>query len=765
LREYLQRHPETAILYPVGIDAIRAVHALRDELGSTHQLIGVSSETLELFDDKELANTVARRAGVEVPRSIQATSLDELREAAINLDFPIIIKSGNNAGPVLGRKAYVVNDITQLDAEFAAWPDGHDRLLLQRYVQGRIVACDFVARDGKIVAYYQSAHARTDAADGTGYVVDFRAVRPTPELVDTLQKIVAHTGYSGPGLLQCAVASETGSCFFIELNPRLSAGVAEAVNAGLDLPLIALCSGLGYGMPPVRADSEPGYRVNARTYWLERDVVGLMRRRRELRWTEVARHVWLIGGSLIASEAHINWSWRDPAPSFNILLGYVRRALSPLKARLRRSNWMASAYLRAVRSTRPLPPGTLTDLYARESRDRRYLLEQASRYGRIFKATRWNRIIICVVGLQTCRRMLSECGDHLRSHSVDLTKLFPKGILRNLEGEDHRHYRQALVAAIGVRAGNDASEIDSKTIDRWLREHAMRFSDRASTPRELTRTLDKIATALLIQRYFGVTLATDDFEALMAHFHDLGPDGFVWNVGAPQEQSFHKIRDFLHSRLPESPGSGVRGTHGVMQRCFNADTLDDVMLGNLIYMVEMGRYDLHSLFRWLLKYAAENPEIMTRIAAEDRETRTGEKGTASAFVKETLRLDQSERLTRVVKKDFVFDGYFFPKDAQVRLCLWESHKLEENFADPFEFKPQRFLDHEYGLDVFAPFGLNQHRCPMASPVIQMGADFVGTLADGYRVEPVAGTAANRGPYHWQPGENFSVVLRVQQSAG
>ena len=140
--------------------------------------------------------------------------MDELREAAINLDFPIIIKSGNNAGPVLGRKAFVVNDITQLDAEFAAWPAGHDRLMLQRYEHGRIVACDFVARDGEIVAYYESAHARTDAPDGTGYVVDFRAVRPTPELVETLRKIVSHTGYSGPGLLQCAISSETGSCFF-----------------------------------------------------------------------------------------------------------------------------------------------------------------------------------------------------------------------------------------------------------------------------------------------------------------------------------------------------------------------------------------------------------------------------------------------------------------------------------------------------------------------------------------------------------------------
>jgi hypothetical protein len=182
-------------------------------------------------------------------------------------------------------------------------------------------------------------------------------------------------------------------------------------------------------------------------------------------------------------------------------------------------------------------------------------------------------------------------------------------------------------------------------------------------------------------------------------------------------------------------------------------------------MVEMGRYDLHSLFRWLLKYAADNADIMQRIAAEGSESRRAKPSLATAFVQETLRMDQSERLIRIVKEDFVFDGYFFPKNAILRLCLWESHKLEENFQHPFTFNPQRFLGVDYGLDTFAPFGLNQHHCPMADPVIQMGVSFIKALADGHRVEPIVETSANRGPYHWQPGVDFSVVLSNLQDAG
>jgi len=412
-----------------------------------------------------------------------------------------------------------------------------------------------------------------------------------------------------------------------------------------------------------------------------------------------------------------------------------------------------------------LPAGSLTDLYKKEFRNRRYVLERASKSENVFKAMQRQRIIICLVGLKACKRLLSEHGDSLQANSVDLTSLFPKGILRRLEGEDHRHYRQALVTALGPSAPGEGSEDSAQIINHWLHQHARQFPNRASTAKELTSTLDKIATALLIHRYFGVTLGTDDFYELMTLFHNLGPDGFVWNVGAAQKQTFEKIRNFLLERLPDPAAQTVLSEPSVIQRGFDAQTLDDVLLGNLIYMVEMGRYDLHSLFRWLLKYAAENSEILQRIAAEGCEPPKVPTSLATAFVQETLRMDQSERLIRIVKDDFVFDGYFFPKHAIVRLCLWESHKLEKSFPHPFTFNPQRFLDTDYGLDTFAPFGLNQHHCPMAEPVLQMGASFVTTLANGYAVEPVPATAANRGPYHWQPGENFSVMLGARHRAG
>jgi len=403
-----------------------------------------------------------------------------------------------------------------------------------------------------------------------------------------------------------------------------------------------------------------------------------------------------------------------------------------------------------------MPPGGLIDLRKKEFQDRRYLYNRGRLSNNIFKAVQSNRLIICMTDLDSARRLLSEHGDKLDSESISLTSLFPKGILRALKGSEHQYYRQSLVKALDISPGYQEEKC-SQIVNYWLQKHASDYPLKASTPGELTTTLSKISTALLIQMYFGVHLNTQDFDTLMALFHKLGPNGLVWSIDDKQKDSFENIREFLLKRLTlVEPADRTPSDSCVIQNISDARGLDDVALGNLIYMVEMGRYDLHSLFRWLMKYASENPEIMRQIENENISKAPRSVGLAKAFVQETLRMDQSERLIRVVRKRFVFDGYFFPEHAYVRLCLWESHKSEQNFSDAFTFNPQRFIEKNHGIDTFAPFGLDKHRCPMANPVVQMGALLISHLAEDFRVEAITPNSENRGPFHWQPGEDFSV---------
>ena len=169
-------------------------------------------------------------------------------------------------------------------------------------------------------------------------------------------------------------------------------------------------------------------------------------------------------------------------------------------------------------------------------------------------------------------------------------------------------------------------------------------------------------------------------------------------------------------------------------------------------MVEMGRYDTHGLFRWLAYYASRHPDLVRRLAEPDAEE------LARAFVLETFRLNQSERLLRRVERDVVFDGYLIPRFTTVRLCLWEAHKAEEAFPDPFHFHPERFLTHPPTGDQFSPFGLDHHHCPLSNVAIAMGVAFLRALAHGYTVSPIGADTPVRGPYHWEPAPSFDVRL-------
>jgi cytochrome P450 len=191
----------------------------------------------------------------------------------------------------------------------------------------------------------------------------------------------------------------------------------------------------------------------------------------------------------------------------------------------------------------------------------------------------------------------------------------------------------------------------------------------------------------------------------------------------------------------------------VLSQLRTQGSVDNNMLGNLIYAVEMGRYDLAAFLRWLLWFAAGAPDWMDRIAAEDRD---GDR--APAFVSEAFRLEQSERLVRRVERDFVAEGYLFPKGAKVRLCIWESHKSPMAHAQPFVFDPGRFIRERPGPDRFAPFGLDRHQCPFGAYATRFGAAFLKAVADRFVVIGASSASAVRGLYHWEPPADFRPVF-------
>ena len=252
---------------------------------------------------------------------------------------------------------------------------------------------------------------------------------------------------------------------------------------------------------------------------------------------------------------------------------------------------------------------------------------------------------------------------------------------------------------------------------------------------------------------------TEGFDRLVALFQMLGPHGLVWNIKNQQISAFSGLRDELRGYVQIDSCDPVIVDNTSILRIMALDrSLDDTSLGNLIYMVEMGRYDMKGLFRWISKYGAENPEWLSRIANAESEDTAKATSLARAFVLETLRMDQSERLMRDVKKDIVFDGFLIPKGWRARICMWESHKDGATFDQPFVFDPNRFLSNPPTTFEFSPFGLDHHYCPFATTSISLGVLFLRCLSRDYWVTATDHGDRVRGGYHWEPALNFSVLL-------
>lgn len=407
----------------------------------------------------------------------------------------------------------------------------------------------------------------------------------------------------------------------------------------------------------------------------------------------------------------------------------------------------------------PNPPGDFDDIEGLERYNRRLLIGLAATHGPIFKIKEEGQPQICVVGIERGRALLKYHKQSLKPINIDITPIVKAGFMRHMAGDAHKHYRSALISAV-TSLSTDAAMEDCNEITRTALQHlATANNSRDDAPIALHDMLSEISTGFLIRIFFGVRPRTASYQRITELFRKLGPHGVIWNVGEPQRHAFDTIARTLREMLSTNETATVSNLISLVDQ---EGHLDATMLGNLIYMVEIGRYDLAGLFTWICRNVAVSDDISHQMRAETDGKML--RDFARAFTLETLRMDQSERLIRKVTSDFAFQGFQFPKDWRVRVCMWESHKLPENFTAPFDFNPSRFLRTPPSPSIYSPFGLDHHQCPLSALSVALAAQFLLTLVGGYDVFAVNDGPSVRGPYHWQPPVDFFVRLHPVSGA-
>lgn len=116
---------------------------LRERLG----LPGMSVDTVRGFRDKQLMKERVSRAGLRVPRAHRAGTVDEARDAAQQVGFPLVVKPIAGAG---SADTYVCRDRQSFDRALEA-TRRVPMVSVEEYIEGEEFTYDTVCLDGEPV--------------------------------------------------------------------------------------------------------------------------------------------------------------------------------------------------------------------------------------------------------------------------------------------------------------------------------------------------------------------------------------------------------------------------------------------------------------------------------------------------------------------------------------------------------------------------------------------------------------------------------------
>jgi len=316
---FLEQRPGIKWVFPVGEKDLRVLGPHVGRLESRVGLVMSDAKVIEACTVKTIANGKAEACGIHVPKNETVHSREELIKAANAIGYPCVVKPVSERHEIEGEKARILQSPLDLEKYFKKWPDNNAQLIVQRFAEGRRHNCQFLAHEGRLLAYFENIVLRTTRSNGTGYGTDCLSMTPSPTLRGHCETLLMHLNYSGSGCVQFLVDDQSGIVSFLEINPRLDATCALAVHCGYDFPLLALeYARYRHGMRPTPPRNDSPY-PSRRAVWLLGEIEGLGH---ELRRHHIGvREAWFAFQSTLRSailaDVHLVWSWRDPLPALH----------------------------------------------------------------------------------------------------------------------------------------------------------------------------------------------------------------------------------------------------------------------------------------------------------------------------------------------------------------------------------------------------------------------------------------------------------------
>jgi cytochrome P450 len=180
----------------------------------------------------------------------------------------------------------------------------------------------------------------------------------------------------------------------------------------------------------------------------------------------------------------------------------------------------------------------------------------------------------------------------------------------------------------------------------------------------------------------------------------------------------------------------------------------------LLTMLVAGHETTASSLAWAFDRLTHTPAVMDRLAAE---VESNGDAYLTATIQETLRrrpvLPNVE--PRFVKRPIEVGGWRYPTGVCLVPNAYLIHHDPEIYPDPYEFRPERFLEESPGTYTWIPFGGGRRRCIGASFAMLEMQIVLRTVLTARQLSPAATgfELAKRRNITIRPAEGARAVLR------
>jgi len=261
----IEREMPDALLPTLGGQTALNVAVELDEMGVLQEygveLIGAKIDAIKKAEDRDLFRKTMKNAGIQVPRSEIANSVNEALEIADSIGYPVVVRPAFTLGGTGGGTAYNREELVNIASKGLKLSLINQVLIEESVIGWKEFELEVMRDKADNVVIICSIENFDPMGIHTG---DSITVAPAQTLSDSeyqllrdysiriIREIGVETGGSN---IQFAVNPENGRVMAIEMNPRVSRSSALASKAtGFPIAKIAAKLAIGYTLDEIPND-------------------------------------------------------------------------------------------------------------------------------------------------------------------------------------------------------------------------------------------------------------------------------------------------------------------------------------------------------------------------------------------------------------------------------------------------------------------------------------------------------------------------------